>query len=51
MLIDLKRLSKKLSYWLDHFHLELVVHIWSVSSMHEYYLLVEYEFITPSATV
>ena len=33
-------------YWLDYFQLEFVVYI----SIHEYYLLVAYEFVTPSAT-
>ena len=35
----------------DHFQLEFEAHIWCVSSIHEYYLLVDYEFVTPSATV
>ena len=43
--------SRKIhEFWLDHFQLELAAHIWCVSSRHEYYLLVDYEFVTPSAT-
>ena len=38
-------------FWFNHFQLEFAAHIWCVSSIHEYYLLVDYEFVTPSATV
>ena len=38
-------------FWFDYFQLEFAAHIWCVSSIHEYYLLVDYEFVTPSATV
>ena len=37
--------------WFDHFQVELLVHTWCVSSTHEYYVLVDYELTTPSASV
>ena len=43
--------EKILEFWLVHFQLEFAAHIWCVSSIHEYYHLVDYEPVTPSATV
>ena len=37
-------------FWFNHFQLEFAAYIWCVSIIHEYYLLVGYEFVTPSAT-
>ena len=42
--------TKKHEFWFDHFHLEFAAHILSVNSIHEYYLLVDYERITPTAS-
>ena len=35
--------SRKIDVWFDHFQMEFDLHIWWLSSPHEYFEMVEYE--------
>ena len=40
---EIQQRSRKIDVWFDHFQMEFDLHIWWLSSPHEYFEMVEYE--------
>ena len=40
---QIQQRSRKIDVWFDHFQMEFDLHIWWLSSPHEYFEMVEYE--------
>ena len=40
---EIQQRSRKIDVWFDHFQMEFDLHIWWLSSPHEYFEMVEYQ--------